>query len=567
MSDEKKVNTETTAVQAPDSAPKKKHWPIVLSVLAVVVIAVLVAFLHWHEEPSFCSTFCHQPMDYYVDGYYSEDPALSSANHAEAGVTCLGCHWSQAKLLDLVHEVVMFATDSFTNPLPDQKQFVNDEFCGACHDGETAPTKESVTEGWTYDPHNIPTDVSMHEGQDFTCGSCHSVHKQSTLTCASCHTDFMDGLDEETKTELSYWDIPTNEAQAATATMFVVDNGDGTTTNYDPHGDYEALSSMHATAGSDGGAITCSDCHDTNTIVCAECHNDVFTEENLPEGWSLAPESEAKAATAEAYGVYDPHAGDAYVQFSTMHETAGSDGGTITCADCHDTNTIKCAQCHLNTFEGNVPEGGWTLSVNEAKAATAEAYGVFDPHAGDAYVQFSPMHETAGADGGTITCADCHDTQVIKCAQCHLNTFEGNVPEGWSLPEGAMDVTALAASTEDTATDEAAAEDEAAADETADEAAAPASDATYTDGTYEAAGKGIGGDVPVTVTVEGGVITDVTVGDNAETQGIGTNAIEQLPSAIVAANGTAGVDGVSGATITSNAIFDAVNDCLTQAGA
>ena len=494
MSDEKKVNTETTAVQAPDSAPKKKHWPIVLSVLAVVVIAVLVAFLHWHEEPSFCSTFCHQPMDYYVDGYYSEDPALSSANHAEAGVTCLGCHWSQAKLLDLVHEVVMFATDSFTNPLPDQKQFVNDEFCGACHDGETAPTKESVTEGWTYDPHNIPTDVSMHEGQDFTCGSCHSIHKQSTLTCASCHTDFMDGLDEETKAELSYWDIPTNEAQAATATMFVVDNGDGTTTNYDPHGDYEALSSMHATAGSDGGAITCSDCHDTNTIVCAECHNDVFTEENLPEGWSLAPESEAKAATAETYGVYDPHAGDAYVQFS-------------------------------------------------------------------------PMHETAGADGGVITCADCHDTQVIKCAQCHLNTFEGNVPEGWSLPEGAMDVTALAAPAEDTATDEAAAEDEAAADETADEAAAPASDATYTDGTYEAAGKGIGGDVPVTVTVEGGVITDVTVGDNAETQGIGTNAIEQLPSAIVAANGTAGVDGVSGATITSNAIFDAVNDCLTQAGA
>ena len=87
------------------------------------------------------------------------------------------------------------------------------------------------------------------------------------------------------------------------------------------------------------------------------------------------------------------------------------------------------------------------------------------------------------------------------------------------------------------------------------------------DGTYEGTGKGIGGDVPVTVTVEGGVITAVEVGDNSETQGIGSNAIEQLPAKIVEANGTNGVEVVSGASMTSNAIFDAVNDCLTQASA
>ena len=85
------------------------------------------------------------------------------------------------------------------------------------------------------------------------------------------------------------------------------------------------------------------------------------------------------------------------------------------------------------------------------------------------------------------------------------------------------------------------------------------------DGTYEGTGKGIGGDVPVSVTVAGGKITEVTVGDNAETQGIGTNAIEQLPEAIVAANGTAGVDAVSGATVTSKAIFDAVDAALASA--
>ena len=80
----------------------------------------------------------------------------------------------------------------------------------------------------------------------------------------------------------------------------------------------------------------------------------------------------------------------------------------------------------------------------------------------------------------------------------------------------------------------------------------------------QAYGKGFGGDVPVTVTVKDGKISDVTVGDNSETQGIGSNAIEQLPSKIVEANGTDGVDDVSGATITSKAIKSAVNDALAQ---
>ena len=105
---------------------------------------------------------------------------------------------------------------------------------------------------------------------------------------------------------------------------------------------------------------------------------------------------------------------------------------------------------------------------------------------------------------------------------------------------------------------------EAAAAEEAD--AAPAADASaVADGTYTASGKGIGGDVPVTVTVEGGKITAVEVGENSETQGIGSKAIEQLPAASVEANGTDGVDAVAGATVTSKAIFSAVNDALANA--
>ena len=102
--------------------------------------------------------------------------------------------------------------------------------------------------------------------------------------------------------------------------------------------------------------------------------------------------------------------------------------------------------------------------------------------------------------------------------------------------------------------------------EPAPDAKADSTAAVLADGEYTATGKGIGGDVPVTVTVEGGKIAGVEVGDNSETQGIGSKAVEQLPALIVEANGVEGVDGVSGATITSKAIFSAVEDALAQAG-
>lgn len=98
------------------------------------------------------------------------------------------------------------------------------------------------------------------------------------------------------------------------------------------------------------------------------------------------------------------------------------------------------------------------------------------------------------------------------------------------------------------------------------EAAASATEpGTLTDGTYTASGKGYDGEVPVTVTIEGGKIASVTVGYNYATSGISLMAINQLPAKIVATNGTEGIDAVSGATVTSKAIFTAVNSCLKQA--
>ena len=70
--------------------------------------------------------------------------------------------------------------------------------------------------------------------------------------------------------------------------------------------------------------------------------------------------------------------------------------------------------------------------------------------------------------------------------------------------------------------------------------------------------KGYGGDLSVDVTFENDKITKVEVTSHSETDGIGTRAIDELPSAIVNANGTE-VDIVSGATVTSDAIITAVN--------
>ena len=77
------------------------------------------------------------------------------------------------------------------------------------------------------------------------------------------------------------------------------------------------------------------------------------------------------------------------------------------------------------------------------------------------------------------------------------------------------------------------------------------------DGVYTAAGTGMGGDVNVTVTVEGGKIVSVEVGTHNETPGISDPAIEKIPAAIVEAQ-SADVAAVSGATVTSEAIKAAV---------
>ena len=84
-------------------------------------------------------------------------------------------------------------------------------------------------------------------------------------------------------------------------------------------------------------------------------------------------------------------------------------------------------------------------------------------------------------------------------------------------------------------------------------------------GDFNGTAKGMGGDVTVTLTLTDSKITGCTAEGADETQGIGTLALDQLPGQI-AETGSIAVDGVTGATITSDAIKEAAAAALTAAG-
>jgi urocanate reductase len=93
--------------------------------------------------------------------------------------------------------------------------------------------------------------------------------------------------------------------------------------------------------------------------------------------------------------------------------------------------------------------------------------------------------------------------------------------------------------------------------------ATPNADAIYVAGTYSATVAGMH-EMTVHVTVSDTAITDIKI-DHSETAGVGEPAIESIANEIVEIQGL-GVDIVSGASLTSNAIVDGVADCLKQAG-
>ncbi len=86
----------------------------------------------------------------------------------------------------------------------------------------------------------------------------------------------------------------------------------------------------------------------------------------------------------------------------------------------------------------------------------------------------------------------------------------------------------------------------------------------YTPGTYTGTAAGMESEVVVTMTFSETAITDVVVDVSGETEGIGAAAGDSLKDALLSAQ-SAEIDGVAGASVTSNAVKEAAASCIQQA--
>lgn len=193
------------------SAQKRKRWPIVLGVVAVVLAAAGAGFYAWHQQPSFCANpVCHDTMNTYVASYESGDYLARS--HAEANVKCLDCH--VPTLEEQIGEVQTQFSGNYRLPL--KKRDFGDDFClrSGCHDRSYLESIVVTTDdGTKVNPHTQTVDASVAQKHDphhsengtvLECASCHSMHRESpglqycydschhTKTfevCSDCHED------------------------------------------------------------------------------------------------------------------------------------------------------------------------------------------------------------------------------------------------------------------------------------------------------------------------------------------------------------------------------------------
>ena len=186
---------------------------------------------------------------------------------------------------------------------------------------------------------------------------------------------------------------------------------------------------------------------------------------------------------------------------------------------------------------------------------------------------FTPGEYEGSAQGfgGTVTVKVTVDentvTAVTLAGENETPALGGVAIEGYATSlvgvsdADAVDVTSGATVTSNAVKEALAAALAAAKGETAVNDAAVA----FTAGTYNGTAAGYNGDVELAVTFSDSAVTDIALVSSKETEHVGDVAFEPMFADIIAANGT-GVDGVSGATFTSNAVRGTVNAAAELAG-
>lgn len=58
------------------SQNKRNRTIATVCVVAAVAVAAVGGFAVWHNQPSFCNSICHTPMNAYVESYYNTDGTM-----------------------------------------------------------------------------------------------------------------------------------------------------------------------------------------------------------------------------------------------------------------------------------------------------------------------------------------------------------------------------------------------------------------------------------------------------------------------------------------------------------
>ena len=221
MNEENKTDSPAPA-RASESEPEakrpRKRWPVAVGVVAAVLLVAGAGFWTWHEQPSFCASICHTPMDpYYVtyeqgvgglgyDKYYhsvESTQGMMAAVHRDADVTCMGCHVPQ--LSEQIGEGIGWVTGNYAvydtemqtvvlpqrslDQLTEARGLESDQFCmnESCHTVGTEPAtrddlEQATASGSGRNPHDQHHDA-------IACDTCHKAHTQSINYCTDCHDD------------------------------------------------------------------------------------------------------------------------------------------------------------------------------------------------------------------------------------------------------------------------------------------------------------------------------------------------------------------------------------------
>ena len=209
------------------------------------------------------------------------------------------------------------------------------------------------------------------------------------------------------------------------------------------------------------------------------------------------------------------------------------------------------------------------ITVDENSITAAEISGEEEEPFGKAYFGIYAESLIGRTDGAidAMTNATLTRDAVEHAVGKALKVARGEMKaEDALVAAAAAEETTTAAENAASATEEAAPATEEAAPVT--EEAAPAASTgsmTFTPGEYTAIETGFNGAMAVKVTFSETKIESIEVVSSGETPEIGGAAMEKLIPLIIEANST-GVDGVSGATFSSNALRNAVSAAAEHAG-